>query len=544
MRVIIAHQATQSPGFDCFCSLLSGEYIDEFDRDGVFSSQTSKVRKFERLSGADSSVGSRPREMNSRKPAKFRRNPSRKLKAGMGNAGSEVTALAVGTIEVHPVTAALLKALDFENLPGAQVVNPQAAAVERVPGFNRTSLNQVDRVNFACDVFALSINVHSQKDIDTMHVELENVRSLVSLLKAVQPQNSGSSNAATNKLRILVQASEERGGLALSVLLPHRTCQLNALLPMSVFSMFSVSNTSDNANNANNENNANNMDSDALVLCVDMDSLIESACIFGGSSASPFTAINESDSQPQQPHPLNSNNHQRNPIGAAMGGYPPRAGYHSQKHANPSMSDLQVVSLSMQHDPAESTLVLALQNAGIKTVAKLKTMDVESTQEELSEIETQFAANDVACKVLMKSVWLSHAISELDATTDTFCIQVQDKTPHLQISSKGMAGETTVEYEGGQGLPVSSPNADEHDALESVECPNGMVSQEYKYSVVQPVLKQLLLLSAKVSMRINTEGILSMQFMVPVQANEPTSVASTADMGYVNFVCLPDIGSA
>ncbi|KAJ3399176.1 ssDNA endodeoxyribonuclease [Chytriomyces hyalinus] len=279
------------------------------------------------------------------------------------------------------------------------------------------------------------------------------------------------------------------------------------------------------------------MDSDALVLCVDMDSLIESACIFGGSSASPFASINESDSQPQQPHPLNNNNH-RNPIGAAMGGYPSRAGYHSQKNANPSMSDLQVVSLSMQHDPAESTLVLTLQNAGIKTVAKLKTMDVDSTQEELSEIETQFAANDVACKVLMKSVWLSHAISELDATTDTFCIQVQDRTPHLQISSKGMAGETMVEYEGGQGGPVSTPNADEHDALESVECPNGMVSQEYKYSVVQPVLKQLLLLSAKVSMRINTEGILSMQFMVPVQPNEPTSVASTADMGYVNFVIL------
>ncbi|KAI8840292.1 repair protein Rad1/Rec1/Rad17-domain-containing protein [Chytriomyces cf. hyalinus JEL632] len=329
-------------------------------------------------------------------------------------------------------------------------------------------------------------------------VEQENVRSLVSLLKAVQPQNSGSSNAATNKLRILVQASEERGGLALSVLLPHKTYQLNALLPMSVFSTFSVSNTSDNANNTNN---AKNMNSDALVLCVDMDSLIESACIFGGSSASPFSAISESDSQPQQRHPLNSNN-QRNPIGAAMGGYPPRTGYHSQKNANPSMSDLQVVSLSMLHDPAESTLVLTLQNAGIKTVAKLKTMDVESTQEELSEIETQ---------LMLLSVWLSHAISELDATTDTFCIQVQDKTPHLQISSKGTAQWLNMK-EGKEDL--------------------------FHHQM------QINMMRLKVSMRINTEGTLSMQFMVPVQANEPTSAASTADMGYVNFVCLPDVGSA
>ncbi|KAJ3070606.1 40S ribosomal protein S17 [Podochytrium sp. JEL0797] len=49
----------------------------------------------------------------------------------------EVSALAVETIEVDPETAALLKALNFENLPGVQVVNPQTAAVERVPGFNR-----------------------------------------------------------------------------------------------------------------------------------------------------------------------------------------------------------------------------------------------------------------------------------------------------------------------------------------------------------------------------------------------------------------------
>ncbi|KAI8835640.1 hypothetical protein BJ741DRAFT_665203 [Chytriomyces cf. hyalinus JEL632] len=37
----------------------------------------------------------------------------------------EVSALAVDTIEVNPDTAALLKARNFENLPGVQVVNPQ-----------------------------------------------------------------------------------------------------------------------------------------------------------------------------------------------------------------------------------------------------------------------------------------------------------------------------------------------------------------------------------------------------------------------------------
>ncbi|KAJ3308730.1 40S ribosomal protein S17, partial [Blyttiomyces sp. JEL0837] len=46
----------------------------------------------------------------------------------------EVSALAVDTVEIDPDTSALLKALNFENLPGVQVVNPSANIVERVPG--------------------------------------------------------------------------------------------------------------------------------------------------------------------------------------------------------------------------------------------------------------------------------------------------------------------------------------------------------------------------------------------------------------------------
>ncbi|KAJ3211544.1 40S ribosomal protein S17 [Dinochytrium kinnereticum] len=47
----------------------------------------------------------------------------------------EVSALAVETIEIDKDTEALLKALSFENIPGVQVVNPQAAIVDRVPGY-------------------------------------------------------------------------------------------------------------------------------------------------------------------------------------------------------------------------------------------------------------------------------------------------------------------------------------------------------------------------------------------------------------------------
>ncbi|KAJ3141928.1 40S ribosomal protein S17 [Physocladia obscura] len=51
----------------------------------------------------------------------------------------EVSALAVDTIEIDPETAALLKALNFENIPGVTVVNPQTVVAERVPGLNRAA---------------------------------------------------------------------------------------------------------------------------------------------------------------------------------------------------------------------------------------------------------------------------------------------------------------------------------------------------------------------------------------------------------------------
>ncbi|KAJ3113599.1 40S ribosomal protein S17 [Phlyctochytrium bullatum] len=47
----------------------------------------------------------------------------------------DVSALAVETIEIDKDTEALLKALNFETIPGVQVVNPQAAIVDRVPGY-------------------------------------------------------------------------------------------------------------------------------------------------------------------------------------------------------------------------------------------------------------------------------------------------------------------------------------------------------------------------------------------------------------------------
>ncbi|KAJ3057950.1 hypothetical protein HDU98_005906 [Podochytrium sp. JEL0797] len=108
-----------------------------------------------------------------------------------------------------------------------------------------------------------------------------------------------------------------------------------------------------------------------------------------------------------------------------------------------------------------------MQNARVKSVAHLKTLEIENSLEEIMQLETEFGNNEVACKIIMKSIWLTHAISELDPSTDTIKIEVLQNSPHLRISSRGLAGETFVEYDGGD---ISGTGNEDADALESFVC--------------------------------------------------------------------------
>ncbi|KAI9345280.1 Rad1/Rec1/Rad17 [Obelidium mucronatum] len=341
-----------------------------------------------------------------------------------------------------------------------------------------------------------------------MNFALPNSRSLVSLLRALHQQSPHSHSKDKDR-----EASSS-------------TCQLHAVLPKSVFSTYRAPSARNQAEGNNNLADDMNVDEDDLLLCVDLESFIESISIFGGLSAIPF-GIGDKSAEGSNAHAdeLNFGNNHRgyNNIGGMAGAGTQYGNRYRSTNTNSSSnsSGSQNVSLSIVHDPTENHLVLTMQNARVKSIARLNTLQIESTPEEIIELETLFARSEIACKIIMKSIWLTHAISELDPSTDTIKIQVRQQTPHLRISSRGLAGETVHE---------------DSDALESV------LLRGYKYSVVQPALKQLLLLSSKVSLRINEEGMLSMQFMVAVTESSGT-VGGATQMGHVNFVCLPDISA-
>ncbi|KAJ1549056.1 ssDNA endodeoxyribonuclease [Cladochytrium tenue] len=67
------------------------------------------------------------------------------------------------------------------------------------------------------------------------------------------------------------------------------------------------------------------------------------------------------------------------------------------------------------------------------------------------------------------------------------------------------------------------------DVLQTFSCTSAQ-TYEYSAALIQPALKSLSL-SSKTSIRINVEGFMSMQFMVPI--------SDAGDVTFVEFLCAP-----
>ncbi|KAJ3208172.1 hypothetical protein HDU82_002852 [Entophlyctis luteolus] len=165
---------------------------------------------------------------------------------------------------------------------------------------------------------------------DQTRTQLASTRSLVSVLRAIALHlHADRADPAASKLRVLCRFSRERG-LMLSVLLPHRTCQLHASLPRKVFTTFHVRSDAP----ANND-----------ILCVDLDSFLDSVSVFGGPSALPFASPQSSGDDATAP--LNSGKSWNRPQTSRS----TSAGKYASSGQPP-------VSLDMVHDMQSSELVL------------------------------------------------------------------------------------------------------------------------------------------------------------------------------------------
>ncbi|KAJ3815398.1 Rad1/Rec1/Rad17 [Lentinula lateritia] len=176
------------------------------------------------------------------------------------------------------------------------------------------------------------------------------------------------------------------------------------------------------------------------------------------------------------------------------------------------------------------TLIVAEDASGLTTTCEIATFDAEP------HLELPFDSDQI------QSSWLRDALSELDPSCDKLTFvgnpsNVPDvgahtarerqrarmqAQPNFRIEATGTFGNTEMDY----------PN--DRDVLESFEC-EAPVRFSYRFSHIARTMRALQT-SVKTSLRIDNEGLLSLQFLMPSSTPRMNSVGVTSN--FIEFRCL------
>ncbi|KAJ7063584.1 Rad1/Rec1/Rad17 [Mycena amicta] len=180
------------------------------------------------------------------------------------------------------------------------------------------------------------------------------------------------------------------------------------------------------------------------------------------------------------------------------------------------------------------TLLIMEDSAGPTTTCEITTYEAEP------HLQLHFEPERVVLKIILKSSWLRDALSEIDPSCEklTFignpppnvdaghgkqrAALRSSNAPLLRIQASGTFGSTEMEY----------PN--DREVLETFECTQP-VRFSYRVGHIGRTLRALQS-STKTSLRIDDEGLLSLQFLMP--APRATTKPEGSD-GFIEFRCLP-----
>jgi cell cycle checkpoint protein len=193
------------------------------------------------------------------------------------------------------------------------------------------------------------------------------------------------------------------------------------------------------------------------------------------------------------------------------------------------------------YDAPGAPLAVTLTEASIRTQCDLTTYEPEYTD------QIPFDRQALALKVIMRGSWLHDAIQELSSTSPeklTMYAKTVRGKPFFALSSSGTLGSARVEFNN-QPHPrtTTSTNLEAADQpptnlLETFQLsdPDTVLRSSYKFSLVQKAARAMSV-ATKVSIRADTQGVLSLQFMVEVEA--ATGVVGSGKVSFVDFRFVP-----
>ncbi|XP_005100665.1 cell cycle checkpoint protein RAD1 [Aplysia californica] len=168
-------------------------------------------------------------------------------------------------------------------------------------------------------------------------------------------------------------------------------------------------------------------------------------------------------------------------------------------------------SLKMCYAGYGCPLILMLEEDGVLTDCSLKTLEPDEV------LDFDFCSDNVVNKIIMKSECLKEVFNELDTTSEVLQILMSPDQPFLQFSTFGNAGSTHSSF------PKDS------EMVESFECTQTQTNR-YKISLLKPSVKALAL-STRISIRTDSRGFLSLQYMIRTEDGQ---------ICFVEYFCAPD----
>ncbi|KAI7221380.1 hypothetical protein KC333_g1764 [Hortaea werneckii] len=230
----------------------------------------------------------------------------------------------------------------------------------------------------------------------------------------------------------------------------------------------------------------------------------------------------------------------KRPGGAGgMEGYDALAAHRLNRHAgiNPFSTSAALTSgiCSFTYQAPGHPLSIHMSESGVTTTCDLTTYQAD-TQEEIP-----FARDALALKAIIRSSYLLDAVTELGsmspetltltassssrATTTT---TVADPSPCLSLSASGALGSATVDFtnpvpsssSSSTNPPTDSSSEPPHPPiLETFFCPttnsNKKVQARFPFGLIRSAHRAMAV-AQKVSLRLDEEGVLSLQFLIPV----------------------------
>lgn len=179
-------------------------------------------------------------------------------------------------------------------------------------------------------------------------------------------------------------------------------------------------------------------------------------------------------------------------------------------------------------------LSITIEENGVRTTCDINTYSIPDAIEGGNEIPLD--RNALVLKTIMPSVWLHDAISELASTSSEVLVINASSVSAPFFSLEGYGGpfgdsivdfapELTSDASSGNSNKKKQPHITETFVVAAPSGNHGRVKEKYKFELIKRAGRAMAQ-GSKVSIRLDRQGVLSLQFMVDV-----TDAHGAADSG-------------